>query len=316
MKTPWFTHPFVVFLFSVVALSASLFLYIRSYLQVNEAFDNFLKNQKLDRAQFLQTETWVYIVILSVLVAVIVLGLFIIFTYYSKVIQLYKQQQNFINGFTHELKTPIASLKLFVDAFSEHDLGREQQLKYLGFMKRDIERLTSNVNQILHLAKLEDKNYQKQFEKIDLKLLMEDVIKNVSHQYQNIDLKIECKTEGPWVVFAERILIEMVVMNLISNGIIYNHHDRKRLIIRLSRGAKDITVTFEDNGIGLAPKELKRVFKKFYQVGSTTKGSGLGLYMVSQVIKFHRGRIFAESEGLGKGSSFSLSLPIKGIGDE
>jgi two-component system, OmpR family, phosphate regulon sensor histidine kinase PhoR len=312
MKTPWYTHPFVVFIFSVLALSASLFLYIRSYLQVNEAFDNFLSNQKLDRAQFLQTETWVYIVILSVLVGIIALGLFLVFTYYSKVIQLYKQQQNFINGFTHELKTPIASLRLFLDAFSRHELSREDQLKYLGYMRRDIDRLTDNVNQILQIAKLEDKSYQKQFETIDLKVFLEGLLNKISHTHQDVELKIECDTEGPWIIPMERTLIEMVVMNLVSNGIHYNHNDRKRLILRLKRTKTEVLLSLEDNGVGLDKRDIKKIFKKFYQVGTSSKGSGLGLYMVAQVMKLHRGKVAANSEGMGKGSTFILSFPLKG----
>jgi two-component system, OmpR family, phosphate regulon sensor histidine kinase PhoR len=308
VKTPWFTHPLLVFFFSLIALASSLFLYIRSYLQVSQAFENFLKNQKLEPTQFLQTETWINIVILSVLIAIILVGLFLVFVYYAKVIQLYKQQQNFINGFTHELKTPIASLRLFLDAFSRHEIPREDQQKYLEFMKRDIERLTDNVNQILNLAKLEDKSYESLFESIDLKSWIPQVIERFHYQYQDVELHFETMGEGPWIVEIERSLVEMALMNLVSNAITYNHSTHKKIQILLKQQRKEIIIQLSDNGEGLEKKELKNIFKKFYQIGRSAKGSGLGLYLVAQIMKLHNGKVSVDSPGPGHGSNFYLSF--------
>jgi two-component system, OmpR family, phosphate regulon sensor histidine kinase PhoR len=308
VKTPWFTHPILVFIFSLIALASSLFLYIRSYLQVSLAFENFLQNQKLEPNQFLQTETWVNIVVLSVLIALILVGLFLVFVYYAKVIQLYKQQQNFINGFTHELKTPIASLKLFLEAFSQHDIPRESQQKYLEFMKRDIDRLTDNVNQILNLAKLEDKSYESLFESIDLKTWIPQIVERFHYQYQEVQLSFEVKTSESCVVDIERSLIEMALMNLINNAITYNHSSTKIIRIILSKKSTEITIQVSDNGEGIEKKEMKKILKKFYQIGRSAKGSGLGLYLVVQIMKLHKGKIRLESLGPGQGSSFYLSF--------
>lgn len=315
MRTPWFTHPLFVFIFSLIALATSLFLYIRSYLQVNEAFDKFLRNQKLDRAQFLQTETWVNIVILSVLVAIILLGLLLIYIYYSKVIQLYKQQQNFINGFTHELKTPIASLRLFLDGLSRHELKREDQLRYLQFMKKDVERLTDNVNQILNLAKLEDKSYTSQFEIVDFPEYFYLLAEKLAAQYRDHHIVWDTPAEiTPVQVMLERGLIEMALANLISNGLNYNHASEKKIELKLSVRKRWLEILVVDNGIGMEKRELKRVFKKFYQIGDSTKGSGLGLYIVGQIMKLHKGKVDAKSEGLGHGAEFRLSFPIRSEG--
>lgn len=311
MRTPWFTHPVFVFIFSLVALVSSLILYIRSYLQVNEAFENFLKNQKLDPSQFLQSETWVMIMVLSILVAIILLGLLLIFFYYSKVIQLYRQQQNFINGFTHELKTPIASLKLFLDAFSRHEIPRPDQLKYLDYMKRDVERLTDNVSQILNLAKLEDKSYQSQFEFLDFHVFLKDLLDTISHHHLNsLQINLEVIGEGPWVISVERSLLEMAITNIVTNAFIHNENDLKRIDLKLERSARWLALSIKDDGIGLEKKQQKMIFRKFYQVGKSAKGSGIGLYMVSQVMKLHKGSVSVESEGLGKGCRFVLSLPL------
>jgi len=117
IKSRWFFHPLFIFIFSLVALALSLFIYIRSYLQVNYALQEVVHKYNLNAGQMLETETWVLILTLSLLVAVILGGLLIIYIYSQKIIQLYRLQQNFINGFTHELKTPIASLQLFWKRF-------------------------------------------------------------------------------------------------------------------------------------------------------------------------------------------------------
>lgn len=297
-----------MFIFSLIALALSLFLYIRSYLQVSQAFENFLRNQKLEPTQFLQTETWVNIVVLSVLIALILVGLFLVFVYYAKVIQLYKQQQNFINGFTHELKTPIASLKLFLDAFSGHDIPKADQQKYLDFMKRDINRLTDNVNQILNLAKLEDKSYESLLESIDLESWIPQILDRFLYQYQEVELSFRCESAGPWVVEIERSLVEMALMNLINNAITYNHTNPKKIELVLFRTSKEVTIKVSDNGEGIEKKEMKNIFKKFYQIGRSAKGSGLGLYLVVQIMKLHKGRVTIDSPGPGLGSNFYLTF--------
>jgi signal transduction histidine kinase len=111
IRTWWIFHPITIFSGTLVAIGSALFIFIRSYLQVNDALLQFVTKYQVDN-QFQDTQTWDIIVILSVLVSVTLFGVAIIFIYYQKLFKLYRFQQNFINGFTHELKTPIASLRL------------------------------------------------------------------------------------------------------------------------------------------------------------------------------------------------------------
>lgn len=98
-------------------------------------------------------------------------------------IQLYRLQQNFINGFTHELKTPIASLQLFLETFSRHELERTEQLRYLEYMKRDTKRLSDNVNRILQLGRLEARDVKAEFRDEDVVSVINDFIKNTPHLF-------------------------------------------------------------------------------------------------------------------------------------
>ncbi len=318
LKYRWITNPVFIFIFSLIALGTSLWLYIHSYLQVNEAFNEFVRKRNLDPSPLLETETWVMILIVSILVALILIGVVIIFVYYQKMIQLYRMQQNFINGFTHELKTPIASLRLFLDTFSKHKLDEASQKKYLGYMIRDTERLSDNVNQILNLARIEDKKYEAVWQEGPLDRFIEEWLEKTSYWSEDADISLVKDENGEseankeeyetWVKYDVN-LIPLVFMNLVNNALIYNDSERPRIDISIRRRGKFVVVSFKDNGIGISKAEEKKVFRKFYQVRKAGKGSGIGLYLVQTVMRFHKGSVKVYSEGEGQGSTFILSLP-------
>ncbi|MCP4912013.1 MAG: HAMP domain-containing histidine kinase [Oligoflexia bacterium] len=310
-KARWYNNPVIVFILSLVALIFSLYFYIDSFLKVNEAFSKFVESRNLDPKQFLQSETWVFILILSVLVGIIIVCLVIIFIYYQKMIVLYRMQNNFINGFTHELKTPIASLKLFLETFEKHKLSEEDQQKYIGFMKRDIDRLNDNVVQILNLAKIEDKKYQGQMVVTDLAEFFESRREKVIHLLDKCHLVID--HENSATVKIDPLLMEMVFINLLSNAINYNDKSQAEIHISFSRQGRNVTFHFKDNGRGISRKHQGNIFKKFYQAQKEGKGSGLGLFLVSQVAKYHKGSVKVYSEGPGQGATFLFQIPTEVI---
>lgn len=307
IKSRWFYHPLFIFIFSLLALASSLVIYIRSYLRVHAALEEVVYKYHLNTKSLLDTETWVLVLILSLLVAVILTGLLIIYIYYQKMIQLYRLQQNFINGFTHELKTPIASLKLFLETFSRHDLPRDEQLKYLEYMKRDTSRLSDNVNRILNLGRLEDRNFKADFARQDLVSLIENFLEDTPHLFEEGKVTFHTHVKEAWMPI-DTALFEMLMMNLITNALIYNKSKEKLVEIELSTEGKNVIIDFRDNGIGLERSQVKKIFKKFYQVGKSTKGSGLGLYIVHNIARLHKGEIQAISRGPGAGSVFRLTL--------
>ena len=259
----------------------------------------------LNSKQIFQSETWVLILTLSLLVSVILAGLLIIYIYYQKIIQLYRLQQNFINGFTHELKTPIASLQLFLETFSRHELERVEQLRYLDYMKRDTKRLSDNVNRILQLGRLEDRNLKADFKDEDVVSIISEFIKSTPHLFDEGQVKFETNLES-YFMQIDFALFEMLLMNLVTNAFIYNKSREKLVVIRLEAVGKNLLMDVTDNGVGLDKGELKKVFRKFYQVGKSTKGSGLGLYIVQNIARLHKGEISAHSDGVGKGVTFRI----------
>lgn len=253
----------------------------------------------------LDTETWVLILTLSLLVAVILGGLLIIYIYSQKIIQLYRLQQNFINGFTHELKTPIASLQLFLETFTRHELPRDEQLKYLNYMKQDTKRLSDNVIRILQLGRLEEKNFRGDFNKEDVVDVIKNFITNTPHLFDQGKVEFETEMDHFWYQL-DHALFEMLLMNFVTNAFIYNKSSEKLVLIKLRKEGRYVVLDFIDNGIGLEKNELKKVFKKFYQVGQTAKGNGLGLYIVANIARVHNAEVMAFSQGHGTGSTFRV----------
>jgi len=312
-RTKWFYHPVFVFIFSIVALAASLVLYIYWYVKVSTGLNSLVRKFNIDSDQVFQAETWVVILVLSVLVAIILIGIFTIFVYNQKNLQLYRLQHNFINNFTHELKTPVTSLKLYLETFLRHELPREEQIKYIQYMLHDAQRLSENISRILNLARMESRNYSGEFSQTDLPVFIRNFFEDNRHLFGRCSVHICGDSETP--VFCSIIvpLFEMLLMNLLTNSLTYNESENPSVHIRFSRVKQKLHICFQDNGIGFEKKERKKIFRKFYQVGRsenmTAKGSGLGLYLVQNIARIHKGKITADSPGPGKGAVFTLILP-------
>lgn len=308
----WFIHPILVFILSVVALATSLVLYIYWYLQVSTGLQRIVRAYRLDREGFFEFNTWVVILVLSILVGLIIVGVLIIFIYYQKALRLYRLQRNFIDSFTHELKTPVASLKLYLETFRRHELPRDDQLKYIGFMLSDVDRLLDNINRILQLARIESRSYAREFVQADLVESVERFRDGNAALFPNSIITIENPAKRPFPFNLNVQLFDVLLMNLFSNATRYNDSLEPRLDIRFVPRPEGLDIRFEDNGVGIEHKELGKIFKKFYRAGRpedmTTRGSGVGLYLVKQIARLHKARIFAESEGPSKGSVFILRL--------
>ncbi len=312
-RSIWFLHPVAIFVFSIIALGLSLFLYIYWYVEVSTGLKAVIEKTNLDPEQFVAWQTWVVIMVLSILVGIILVGIFMIFAYQRKTLSLYRSQYNFINSFTHELKTPTTSLRLYLETFLRHELPRDKQLKYLEYMLADVERLSDNINGILDLARIEAKIFGGEFVVVDVVEEVEDFCRKNEQLFRGGDLIINEQQRRRYYCSINRGLFQMLLMNLLSNAIRHNENDRPRITISFSQSEKNVQICFVDNGIGFEKSQVKKIFQKFFQIERAglryAGGTGLGLYMVEQVVRFHKGRITAQSDGLGKGAKFTLSLP-------
>ena len=314
IPSKWFIHPILIFIFSIMAVTTSLALYIYWYVEVSAGLKAVIQKANVEPGQALASQTWVVILVLSILVGLILMSIFIIFVYNQKTFQLYRLQRNFIDNFTHELKTPVTSLKLYLETFRKHTLSREDQIKYLDYMIQDAERLSDNINRILNLAKIESKAYKGEFVTRGLVSTLQEFSEKNRHLFKGCEIRIHNPSGEPYAHRVDLSLFEMLLMNLLTNAVKYNHSNAPRVDITFEQRGRELHIRFEDNGIGLPRSETKRIFRKFYQVppleNTSAKGSGVGLFLVDSIARLHKGRIMAESKGSGKGSVFSVILPL------
>lgn len=313
----WYYHPLFVFIFSVIALGSSLFLYIYWYMKVSSGMAALASKFNIAPDQLLEFQNWALIVVLSVLVGIILMGIFTIFVFNQKTFQLYRMQNNFINNFTHELKTPVTSLKLYLETFLDHELPREQQVKYIEYMLRDVSRLSANINSILDLARIESKSYGGEFVRADLVRFTERFCNVNQHLFSSCRIHIHQPENGSFIYPVNLSLYEMLLNNLLVNAIKYNESPNPTVDITFETRETHLRISFTDNGIGIEKPHIRKIFKKFFQVGRSddmsARGSGLGLYMVQNIARIHNGRVTAHSEGRGAGSTFRLTLPLRRV---
>ncbi|MGK5094002.1 HAMP domain-containing sensor histidine kinase [Deltaproteobacteria bacterium TL4] len=311
----WIFHPFLILIYSIVALSLSLILYIYWYMEISAGLEEVALKFNLDPAQVLNSPAWVVILVLSILVGIIFTGIFVIYVYNQKTSHLYLMQRKFINNFTHELKTPVTSIKLYLETFLKHELPRADQTKYIGYMIQDVDRLTDNINRILNLARIESKTYGGEFRTLDLFEFITHFCKNNQHLFPNCEINIHNPLNRSCPYPINPSLFEMLLMNLLSNSVKYNESTTPIVDITFELTKNRLCLYFEDNGIGIENSERKKIFKLFYQGvkahSMNVKGSGLGLYLVQNITQIHKGTITAKVGKEGRGALFTLSFPMK-----
>jgi signal transduction histidine kinase len=165
----------------------------------------------------------------------------------------------------------------------------------------------------LNLARIESKSYVHEFVEADLMATIEHFFEDNQHLFQSCRIRIHPPAEPLRAYRIHPLLFDMLLMNLATNAVKYNKAATPRIDVRFARSGRKLTIHFEDNGIGIDPKELHKVFRKFYQIGRadnmSARGSGIGLYLVRTIAHIHKWKVTAQSAGSGQGSVFTLILP-------
>jgi signal transduction histidine kinase len=248
--------------------------------------------------------------------AIIITGLVLNTTFLIREIRRNEQHDAFLNAVTHELKTPIASIRLYLETLKSRDVPEEKRQEFYNTMLADSDRLINTVEQVLQASRTREKDRLLNISEINLgKLLREsaDIIKSRYNLDENA-ISYHEKT-GEVKISGDAAELQTVFVNLLDNAVKYSK-EKVEISIRLRNpNEKAVEVRVKDNGVGLDSNELKQIFKRFYRVPNLStqkiKGTGLGLNIVRSIIKKHGGRIFAESKGEGEGSTFVVRLPKK-----
>ncbi|MEQ8925512.1 MAG: HAMP domain-containing sensor histidine kinase [Fulvivirga sp.] len=251
----------------------------------------------------------------SVLFIIIILGCF---TYAIYIIfkqkKISEMKNDFINNMTHELKTPIATVGLAVEALGETEMRSNEStlMRYLGMIKEENNRLSVQVEKVLQSALLDKETFNLKSERIHLHELINSAVEKIQIglEEKNGSLKVDFQAQDDLVV-GDSHHITNVIINILDNALKYSI-DTPILQLSTYNKAQGIWVTITDNGIGMDTETLKHIFEKFYRAHTgnrhDVKGFGLGLSYVKTIIDRHEGYVEAESE-LGKGSTFKIYLP-------
>ncbi|MBE7517591.1 MAG: HAMP domain-containing histidine kinase [Chloracidobacterium sp.] len=248
-----------------------------------------------------------------VLFALVITGLILNTIFLVREIRRNEQHDAFLNAVTHELKTPIASIKLYLETLKRRDLDEAKRQEFYGIMLADNERLLSTVEQILQASRTREKGRPMNLAEVDLGDLLSETVEIVQkrHHLASDVFRLSLPNEKVKVL-SDRAEMQTVFANLLDNAVKYSP-DVPRVSVKLRAAGKNAEVYVRDNGVGVARGEQRRIFKRFYRVpGASTanvKGTGLGLAIVRAIVEKHGGRVSAQSKGEGRGTTVLVSFP-------
>lgn len=269
--------------------------------------------------------TWVHIngrrIALDVLgvflFAILIAGVVLNTVFLVREIRRNERQDSFLNAVTHELKTPIASVRLYLDTLQRHPIDEPQRQRFYATMRSDTDRLLATVEQVLKAGELAQRERVQQRSRIEYASLVAECI-SITLQRHHLPAEAIQMDDVPGnvrlFVLANPEDLRTAVLNLLDNAVKYSPqgvHVRCRLSIEHYTWA---VLSIRDTGLGIPAHDLRRIFKRFYRAASNDrvkiKGTGLGLFLVRTIVRQHGGDVRALSEGSGKGTTMIVKLPL------
>jgi two-component system, OmpR family, phosphate regulon sensor histidine kinase PhoR len=264
--------------------------------------------EKLERRELMYLSEGIVFVLL------LLWGLVWIYRSFEQRMSLNLQQHNFLLSVTHELKTPLASVKLYLQTLGKRSLDAEQTSQIIHNSLQETDRLNDLIEKVLVAAQIEGKSYHYNPERLNLSLLLNEICDKFSSARAG-KATLSRQIQDDVFIQADRFTLSLAISNLVENAFKYSNKEQSVIRVKLSLELGEPVLQVQDNGIGMAPHELKRIFKKFYRVGNEStrqsKGTGLGLYIVKQVLDNHRARINVESK-TGQGTLFTIKFNSDG----
>jgi signal transduction histidine kinase len=249
-----------------------------------------------------------------ILFVVLIFGLVLNTTFLIREIRRNEQHDAFINAVTHELKTPIASIRLYLETLKTRDVDEAQRHEFYNIMLADSDRLLMTVEQVLRAGRTGHRRRRIANSVIDVDEMVRECLERTRVRYglNHHHLLYSEDAKGA-KVSGDPDELRAAFSNLLDNAVKYSDDEVQVSVSVSVPDEKRVVVRVADKGIGIPSAQLKRIFKRFYRVPgrfmARVKGTGLGLFIVQSVVRKHGGRVFAESPGLGHGSTFTIQLP-------
>jgi len=248
----------------------------------------------------------------SLLFLLLIAGLVLIVLLLLREVRLNERQSNFVSAVTHELKTPVASLKLYLETLEYRDIAPERRAEFYRTMRQDIERLNVTINNVLNAAMYTDRPVAEP-RPLDLARLARRAAELTTTRHQLAPDAIRYEGPASLRVGGDSQALETALLNLLDNAVKYS---KERVQVELEvwgDGDGQAHVRVRDHGIGISRTHLPFIFTRFYRIGSEVRrsrtGTGLGLFIVRASVKGHRGSIAVDSPGPDRGASFTITLP-------
>jgi signal transduction histidine kinase len=264
----------------------------------------------------LSTADWALLVLGAVSFLLIIAGLVWLWAWLVREIGVNQRQRAFLDAVTHEMRTPLASLRLHLDTLDRHDPERARRQEFLGRMRGDLERLDRTVQQVLSAARAEESGRRAQLARVPLREVLAECIAELRGRHGLPESAVRLELERDALVSGDREELGVIFRNLLDNAVKYSD-DPVAVSVRVAaRREGKVQVEISDRGIGIPSGELRKIFGRFYRAGRdvqrTASGLGLGLFIVRNLVRRQGGRVEARSEGAGKGSRFVVTLRAVG----
>ena len=252
-----------------------------------------------------------------VLFGLIIAGLIVYTVFLVMEIKRNEEHDSFINAVTHELKTPIASIRLYLETLQSRDVNEGQRREFYNIMLADADRLHNTVNQVLKAGVLREKPGASgaRAAVVDVAALARDCVElaRLRHHLRDDAVDLQIEQSGSLLVKGDIEELRTVLANLLDNAVKYSGDAVSITVAVVSPAPHSVWLRVIDRGVGIPKRQLKRIFNRFYRVQplglKAVKGTGLGLYIVRAIARAHGGRVFANSEGEGRGATFTVELP-------
>ena len=248
------------------------------------------------------------------LLALIIAGVVVNTIFLVREIRRNEQHDAFINAVTHELKTPVAAIRLYLETLQTRDVDETRRKEFYRVMLDESGRLLGTIEQVLRTGRVGAAGRKLHVERVNLGTIVQECMARAQMLLDIPAASLEYHPGPPVSIMGDADEVRAAVSNLIENAVKYSGADPKVVVETAEVEGKYVSLRVRDQGVGIPKAELKRIFKRFYRapgsLATRVKGIGLGLYIVRSVAKRHGGRAWAESEGPGQGSTFVLQLPI------